>query len=66
MHVDFGNCLDHIPNEMCQMNTRIGRIAHRQFHLGGFALSPSLELVKDSLDGGDDDDMLLALSMMMR
>ena len=29
MRANFGSCLDHISNEMCQMNTRIGRIARR-------------------------------------
>ena len=38
------------------MNTKIGRIAHRQSHLGGLSPSPSLEPTKDSSDGGDDDD----------
>ena len=56
MHADFDSRLDHIFDEMCQMNTRIGCIAHRQSHLGGFAPSPSPEPVKDSSDGRDDDD----------
>ena len=29
MRANFGSCVDHISNEMCQMNTRIGRIARR-------------------------------------
>ena len=56
MCANFGSCLDHLFDEMCQMNTRIGRIAHRQSHLGGFAHSPSPEPTESSLDGGDDDD----------
>ena len=57
MCADFGNCLDQISDEMCQMNTRIGRIAHRQSRLGDFALSPSPYPAEDSsLGGGDDDD----------
>ena len=57
MRADFGSHLNHISNEMCQMNTRIGRIARRQSYLGNFAPSPSPELADDSsLDGGDDDD----------
>ena len=57
MHADFGSRLDHISNEMCQMNTRIDRIARRQSHLGSFAPSPSFEPTDDSSsDGGDDDD----------
>ena len=40
------------------MNTRISRIARRQFRLGGFVPSPSSEHVEESSssDGGDDDD----------
>ena len=58
MHADFGYRLDHLSNEMCQMNTTINRIARRQCRLGGFVPSPSLEHAKESssLDGGDDDD----------
>ena len=57
MHADFGSRLDHLSNEMCQMNTRIGRITHCQSHLGGFTPSPTLEPVKEtSSNGGDDDD----------
>ena len=41
MRTDFGSRLDHIFDEMCQMNTRIGCIACLQSHLGGFAPSPS-------------------------
>ena len=56
MHVDFGSRLDHLSDEMCQMNTKIGRIARRQSHLGGFAPSPSPEPIEESSSGGDDDD----------
>ena len=58
MHADFGNRLDHLSDEMCQMNTRIDRIARRQSRLDCFTPSPSLKHAKDSssLDGGDDDD----------
>ena len=58
MRVDFSSRLDHLSNEMCQMKTRISRIAHRQSQLGGFAPSPSPEHVEESSssDGGDDDD----------
>ena len=55
MHADFGSCLNHLFNEMCQINTRIGRIARHQSRLGGFAPSPSPKLVVSSSDGGDDD-----------
>ena len=57
MCADFGNCLDQISDEMCQMNTRIGHIAHQQSRLGDFVLSPSLYPAEDSsLGGGDGDD----------
>ena len=56
MHTDFGDHLDHLSDEMCQMNTRIGRITCHQSRLGGFAPSPSPELVESSSDGRDDDD----------
>ena len=56
MRGDFGSHLDHIFDEMCQINTRICCIARRQSHLGNFAPSPSPELAKDSFDGGDDGD----------
>ena len=54
MHANFG--LDHIFDDMCQMNTRIGRIARRQSRHGRFASSPSLQPAEDYSDGGDDGD----------
>ena len=57
MVVDFGSRLDHLFDEMCQMNTKIGHITHRQSRLGGFSPSPSLEHVKEfSSSNGEDDD----------
>ena len=53
MNADFGSRLDHLSNEMCQMNTRIGRIAPQQCCLGGFAPSPSLETTEESSDNVD-------------
>ena len=57
MHADFGSRLDHLFDEMFQMNTRICHIARCQSHLGGFAPSSSLEHVEKSSSsyGGDDD-----------
>ena len=55
MYANFGSRLDHIFDKMCQMNARIGRIACQQSHLGGFAPSPSPELVEDSSNGRDND-----------
>ena len=53
--------LDTLNDEMCQVTTRVGRIARRQACLGGFVASPSLSPEasegKDVDDGtGDDDD----------
>ena len=58
MRANFGSHLDHLIDKMCQMNTRISSIAHRQSRLGGFAPLPSLELVEESSssNGGNDDD----------
>ena len=55
MRANFGSCLDHISNEMCQMNTKIGRIAHRQSHLGGFVPSPSPNPSVESSNNEDYD-----------
>ena len=54
-------CLDTLTTEMYQVNTRVGRIARRLAHLGGFVESPSppLEAPKaseDDDDSNDDDD----------
>ena len=66
MLADFGSCLNHLSDEMCQMNTKIGRIACRQSRFGGFAPSPLLDPVEESSDGGDDesDDASSSLAMM--
>ena len=54
--------LDTLSNELCQVNTRVGRIARWQARLGGFTASPSPspkaledEDGKDSDDGDDED-----------
>ena len=41
MEANYGGRLDYLTDEMCQINTRVGCIAHRQAHLGGFLASPS-------------------------
>ena len=56
MCVDYGSHLDHLSDEMCQMNTRISRITRRQSCLGGFAPSPSPKPTEKSSSGGDNDD----------
>ena len=50
--------LDTFSTELYQVNTRVGRIARRQAHLGGFVESPSLppETSKASDDDGSDDE----------
>ena len=56
MHADLGSHLDILSDEMCQMNTRIDRIAHQQSYLGGFAPSPPLDPFMESSASGDDDN----------
>ena len=52
--------LDTLNDELCQVNTYVGRIARRQAHLGGFveSSSPSPKASEDEDDDGnfDDDD----------
>ena len=50
--------LDTLSDELCQVNTRVGRIAQRQACLGGFveSPSPSLEASEDEDDDGDSND----------
>ena len=48
--------LDTLSDELCQVNTWVGRIARRQAVMGGFtvASSHSLEASKDESDDGSD------------
>ena len=50
--------LDTLNDELCQVNTRVGRIARQQARLGGFVESPSasLEASEEEDDDGDFDD----------
>ena len=50
--------LDTLSDELCQVNTRVGRIARRQAVIGGFtvASSPSSPTSKDESDNGSDND----------
>ena len=53
--------LDTFSDELCQVTTRVGRIAQRQAHLGGFVAfpspSPKASKDEDADDGtGDDED----------
>ena len=50
-------CLDSLTDEMCQVNTRVGRIARPQACLGCFAPSPSpSQEASTDEDGNDDKD----------
>ena len=52
--------LDTLNDELCQVNTGVGRIARRQAHLDGFVSSPSpspeASEDEDADDGSNDDD----------
>ena len=50
--------LDTLSDELCQMNTRVGRIARRQARLSGFVEFPSLspDTFEDEDDDGDSND----------
>ena len=50
-------CLDTLSDELCQVNTRVGRIARRQTVMGGFivACSPP-EASEDDDDDSDNAD----------
>ena len=50
--------LDTFSDELCQVNTRIGRIARQQVVMGGFILasSPSPEASEHENDDGTDSD----------
>ena len=50
--------LDPLSDKLCQVNTRVDRIARRQACLGGFVASPSpsLEASEDKDDNGDSND----------
>ena len=49
--------LDTLSDELCQVNTRVGRIARLQARLGGFVKSLSLspETSEDKDDNGDSN-----------
>ena len=66
--------LDTLSDELCQVNTHVGRIEWRQAIMGGFtvSLSPSPRASKDESDdngfGGDnvDEDDVVALLVTRR
>ena len=50
--------LDTLNDELCQVNTHVGRIARQHAVMGGFTVSFSfsLEASEDDVDDSDDDD----------
>ena len=50
--------LDTLSDELCQVNTRVVRMARWQACLGGFMVSPSpsLKASEDEDDDGDSDE----------
>ena len=56
VHMDAS--LDTLNDELCQVNTRVGRIARRQAAIGGFTTytSPSSPTSEDESDDGFDSD----------
>ena len=48
--------LDTLTTEMYQVNTRVGRIARRQAHLGGFVAAPSPSPKASKDEDADDED----------
>ena len=58
--------LDTLSNELCQVNTHVGRIAWRQAMMGGYTVSSSpkdesdgsssVDDAKDNYDGSPSDD----------
>ena len=50
--------LDTLSDELCQVNTRVGRIAQRQVATGGFTTytSPSPPALEDESDDGSGSD----------
>ena len=50
--------LNTLSDELCQVNTRVGRIARQHASLGGFieSPSPSPEASEDEDDDGDSND----------
>ena len=51
-HMDA--CLDTFSDELCQVNTRVGRIAQQQVVMDGFTMSPSPSPPASEEEGNDD------------
>ena len=48
--------LDIFNDELCQVNTHVGRIARRQAEMGGYTMPSNLMAPVDESDADDDDD----------
>ena len=50
--------LDPLSDELCKVNTCVGRIARQQAVMGGFTIAPSLSppASEDERDDADEDD----------
>ena len=49
--------LDTLSDELCQVNTRVGRIARRQSEMGGYTMPSTLVAPADKSDADDDNDV---------
>ena len=49
-------CLDTLSDELCQVNTCVGRIAQRQAKMGGYTMPSTPVAPVDESDADDDDD----------
>ena len=48
--------LDTLSDELCQVNTHVGRIARQQAVIGGYTVASSSEASEDKSDGSDSAD----------
>ena len=48
--------LNTLSDELCQVNTCVGRIARRQAEMGGYTMPSTLVAPADKSDADDDDD----------
>ena len=48
--------LNTLNDELCQVNTCVGRIARRQAEMGGYTMPSTLVAPADKSDADDDDD----------
>ena len=49
-------CLDMLSDELCQVNTHIGRIARCQAEMGDYTMPSTPMAFADESDGSDDSD----------